>query len=279
MNWDSKTTQIFDAPKRKIAPLLHMTLPLRLRRNFTPMFIAKTPRLLPFLLCSLALMAPSARSADFIWSAPQQITGNGDVSTLGTLIGAFNVGDTGVPSTSVNGVTFVSFAAPGGNGTVGGFTLTSSGGTFASNSGSGSSEPPFSSLSPEYQTLLMSRVAMVFGTFSMTMTGLIVGQEYQFQAWVNDSSGEFGYETVFVTGMTSVTLSGNTGGAPGGLGELVTATFVADSTSQVINFNWSEVGFLNAFQLRAIPEPGTTALLAAAGLGLLAMTLRRRRRF
>ena len=223
---------------------------------------------------AFTLLAPVAHGASITWGAPQQISGDGDVSTSGVLIGAFNVGDVGVPSTTVNGVTFQSFAAPAGNGTSGNFTLTSTG-SFAHNTAAGSSSAPFTNLSTQYQTLLASRVAGVFGAMSLTMSGLIVGAQYQFQAWSNSSDTEFDFPLRLITGSTFVDLSSNTAGAEGGLGQWVIGTFTADSVTQTINFEWGEGGLFNAFQLRqfdqpaGVPEAGSTlALLGCAVTGL-----------
>ena len=48
--------------------------------------------------------AASTHAALIAWGAPTGITGDSDVSTAGTLVGAVNVGAPGVGSTTVNGV-------------------------------------------------------------------------------------------------------------------------------------------------------------------------------
>ncbi len=228
-----------------------------------------------------ALFLHSAGAADIAWGVPAQISGNADVSTNGNLVGAFNVGGVGVPSTTVNGVPFQSFAAPGGNGTVGNFTLASSGGTFASNVDSGSSSAPFSTLTAQYQALLMSHVVGVSGTLNLIMSGLIAGVQYQFQLWVNQSSDQFSYDNKLTTGTTSVTLYSNDDHAVGGLGEYVLGSFTADSATQNISFSWEEVGYINGFQLRqipsgpaSVPETGSTLALLAFALSGLALLRR-----
>ena len=216
-----------------------------------------------------ALFPALTRAANITWGSQQQITGNNDVSMNGVLIGAFNVGDTGVPSTTVNGVVFQSFAAPGGTGMSGNFTMTpGGGGVFNSNTAGGSTMPPFSNLSPEYQTLLSSYVTPVFSPVTLTISGLMIGTQYQFQFWSNLSSQRFGYQITATGGSNSITLSCNTGGAEGGLGQFVSGFFTADATNQNISFlGDGDGGFLNAFQLRQIPEPKTSLLLVAALVG------------
>jgi hypothetical protein len=236
----------------------------------------------PKILLAAALLAcfplswRVARGASITWDTPQHISAVGDVSAVGTLVGAANVGDVGVPSTTVNGVTFASFAAPGGNGTSGIFTMTAGGGVFQSNTGAASPNPPFSSLDPNYQTLLSSYVVPLFSAVTLTMTGLTVGLQYQFQFWSNLSSQMFGYQITATAG-NSVTLSSNVDRADGGLGQWVIGTFTADAALQSIDFiGDGDGGFLNGFQLRvapsraSVPESGSTlALLGVALSGLL----------
>jgi hypothetical protein len=213
-----------------------------------------------------ALFPTFTRAANIVWGSPQQITGDTDASTQGTLIGAFNVGDTGVPSTTVNGITFQSFAAPGGNGSSGNFTMTpGGGGVFNSNTDGGSNMPPFSNLSAGYQTLLSSYVTPLFSQVTLTISGLVVGKLYEFEFWSNLSSQTSGYQIKATGGNSSVTLSSNTGHAEGGLGQFVRGTFTADAATQNISFlGDGDGGFLNSFELRLIPEPKTTVLLVVA---------------
>lgn len=214
------------------------------------------------ILLTLVLVPTPARAADINWGTPQQITGDSDVSTNGALIGAFNVGDTGVPSTTVNGVTFQSFPAPGGNGSSGNFTMTGGGGVFQSNTGGGSTMPPFSNLSPQYQTLLSSYVIPLFGPATLTISGLMVGGSYEFQFWSNNSSDMFSYQITATGGSNSVSLASNGKSMEGGRGQFVLGSFAADATTQSISFiGDGDGGFLNGVQLRAVPEPATGGLL------------------
>ena len=241
----------------------------------TPQQTSIIPRLISAsVLGALTLVASVAQSADITWGSAQQISGIGDVSTNGTLIGAFNVGGTGVPSTVVNGVTFQSFSTAGGNGSSGNFTAVGSGGVGETNTGHGSANPPFSALPAAYQTLLQSASIPFGGSIALTISGLIVGMQYEFQWWANDSSFSSG-NTKAIAGNT-VELDHNTS-SEGGLGEWVIGTFTADAATQTITFAGDgDFGSFNAFQLRnvtqtptGVPEGGSTLMLLAAALGAL----------
>jgi hypothetical protein len=140
-------------------------------------------------------------------------------------------------------------------------------------------------LDPNYQTLLSSFVVPLFSPVTLTMNGLTIGMQYQFQFWSNLSSQMFGYQITATAG-NSVSLSSNVDGADGGLGEWVTGTFTADAAFQNISFiGDGDGGFLNAFQLRllqgggSVPEPGSTLVLlgiAASGLLIAQRKLRAR---
>jgi hypothetical protein len=237
------------------------------------------------IFAALALFSPAARASSITWGSAQNITGDSNVSTDGSLIGAYNVGNTGVSSATVNGVNFQSFAVPNNSngGTVGNFTISSANQLFSDNSSHGSAQAPFSGLSSGYQTMLGSGIASIFSSgFSLTMTGLTVGMQYQFQWWANNSSDSNNYPTTATAG-NSVQLDSNAGHADGGLGQFALGTFTADSATQVINFTISEVGFLNAFQLRelqgsfGVPEGGDTLGLLALACGGLVILHRKLR--
>ena len=227
---------------------------------------------------AIALFSPAAHASSITWGSAQNITGDSNVSTDGSLVGAYNVGNTGVSSAAVNGVNFQSFAVPNNSngGTVGNFTISSGSQLFSNNSSHGSAQPPFSGLSNGYQTMLASGIASISSGFSLTMIGLTIGMQYQFQWWANDSNG--GSFPTTATAGNSVSLQSNTAHTPGGLGQFALGTFTADSATQIISFTLSEVGFLNAFQLRefqgsvGVPEGGDTlGLLALACVGLVTL--------
>ena len=234
-------------------------------------------------LIACGISASLAPAATITWGGPQNITGNTDVSTNGSLVGAFNVGNTGVFPTTVNGVNFQGFAVPSGStgATVGNFAMFS-GGTFEStNTQTGSTNAPFSTLSPEYRTLLAA--ATINRTpFTLAISGLIAGMQYEFQWWANYSQvNEALVPMHSATAGNTVTLDHNTSNTSGGRGQFAIGTFTADAATQSIIFSGPSHGLLNGFQLReisaaaAVPETGSTSALFALALGAFALVRRR----
>ncbi len=188
--------------------------------------------------CLLMVGAGEARAASITWGAATNISGDSDVSKVGLLIGAFNVGASGVPSTTVNGVTFAPLADTAGSTTIGNFTFAHPGATFSSNVQFGSASAPFTSLSADYQSLLRSGSVGSGSLITITMTGLSVGQTYAFEWWSNDSTlTPFPRYTTNATSGNTVGLDDNTTGVGGGLGRFAIGTFVADGSPQVITFS------------------------------------------
>src|SRR5207248_1737751 len=188
-----------------------------------------------------------------------------DVSTAGMLVGAFNLGGPGVANTTVNGVTFTGLAFSGPSPvTSGNFTFSGSGGIFGS---TGNSTPmaPFSTLSAPYQALLSSAVTVVSPPpLFLTISGLTVGSQYQFEWWSNNSISVTDLLTTLQAG-NAITLQLNTSSTIGGLGQFALGTFTADATSQSMFFFGSSEPALvsiDAVQLRnltpgaaTVPEP------------------------
>ena len=233
----------------------------------------------------LALTTITSHAAVVTWGAATNINPAGgaasdlDVSTTpGTVVGAFNLGPVGVPSTTINTVTFNPFAVPLGapSVTVGNFTLATAGAGGLRGSNFASGAAPFSNLSASYQNLLVPQAFTVAAnaTMTLTMSGLNVGQNYEFQWW-SDQSVPGGGITSAAAGNT-VTLNSNTTAANGGLGQFALGTFTADALSQAITFTpgGGQQPQLNGFQLRqtaaaavAVPEPGS-ALAGMLALGV-----------
>lgn len=226
-------------------------------------------------LLSLALLAltTSATHASVItWGSPTAISGDSDVKTDGTLVGAINVGSA---STTVNGVLFGGLTLSGTSVNAGNFSLTTST-FFGSGAFFSSSSAPFINLTSSYQTFLGSGGGDNGPTpFTLTMNALTVGQTYEFQWWSNNSGTSFPVVLTATAG-NSVSLSSNPSATVGGLGQYAVGTFTADAASQAISFALPSGGaILNGFQLRqVVPEPGT-ALFGLALLGVC--TLRNRR--
>jgi hypothetical protein len=245
-----------------------------------------TRRLLLFSTAILvATFAPSLRAitanAPITWGPPTNISGDSDVSTDGTLVAAFNMNG---PAVTVNGVPFASwmFTTVTTSTTNGNFTFTETSHILAV-SGLGAGNSPFSSLSANYQTLLSTALSTdENNTLTLTMSGLTIGQHYQFEFFLNgsNSAGTDNFRTV-ATATNSVTLDDNTTDAIGGTGQFVIGTFTASTSQEMIAFNGVDITqapTVNAFELRAVPEPTTMSILLVGGAILgAARTLRRKK--
>lgn len=239
------------------------------------------------LAAATLVVVPFSLSANPIgWSAAQDITSDSDVSTDGALVQAANIAADGTPSTTVHGVTFAPFATGTGHDISDHFTLD---GGYALFDGYGSVNTPFANLSAEYQSLLSTgNNGSDNSLMTLTISGLTLGDTYQFQVWINDSRGLYGENgtqpIIAMDGMMSVTLLGDVSGAEGGTGQYGLLTFVADASGmEVITFQGDNGGGMyvtgtteEAFQLRdlngapSVPESGPTmSLLAISLMGLL----------
>lgn len=231
-------------------------------------------------LIALALWAAPvpAVAATIVWGLPTTISGDSDVSTLGTTLSAHNIAGSTV---TINGVTFDATAF----GNISPHFILTGTAPFG-NASYGSADPPFADLSLSYRDLLNSAgfepsfsPSDTPDSMTLSIIDLTVGLPYEFQWWVNDSSGNiFDLTTTATSGIASVTLEHNAGNALGGVGQFAVGTFVADATTQTIVFQGAGTHpartQINGFQLRVIPEPGTGLL---SGAGLLALCARRRR--
>lgn len=257
------------------ARILHHQ-PLTTTRMSLLIYLSRRALAAGFLGLATLALAPASRAAIITWGAPTNISGNTDVSTTGTLVGAANNGNGSISSTTVNGVTFAAWPT----------VITTTSGIFslgdlASGFLSFSVTLPASSLSASYQTLVRSGTVPLPAAATLTMSGLTAGNTYQFQWWSsvdNDFIGNL--STVFATATAgnSVTLDANTTNANGGLGQFVIGTFVADGATQVVTFAQGSV--FNGMQLRqtgtvSAPDGGSAAGLL--GLALAALGLARRR--
>jgi hypothetical protein len=119
------------------------------------------------------------------------------------------------------------------------------------------------------------------GTMGVDVGGLTNGAQYLIQFWVNDSRGT----TPVPTRTTLVggnSLAVNTTQTSGGIGQYITGTFTADSTTQsfpVIG-GVGSVAYANAMQVRmlAVPEPTQMVFVAGVGAALGAWRMRKLRR-
>ena len=221
-----------------------------------------------------------AEGSVITWGTPTTISGDADVRTGGSLVAAFNMNGNTV---SVNGVPFASWTFPfmATTTTMGNFTITESPGHLLAYSTLGSASSPFASLTSNYQTLLSSAVSSDDNNaISLTINGLTLGQQYQFQWWLNASQYNgtgSGFRTTAAAPL-SVGLDDNTSNAIGGVGQTVVGTFTAGDVFETITFtgtDGTQAPTINAFQLRAVPEPSSLGLLA---LGVLLTSAARRPR-
>ena len=187
-------------------------------------------------------------AATIQWNSPQNITGDTDVLTTGTLVQASNISGS---DTTINGVTFTEFMTASGGGSAASGIFTHDG-SFGNYSGYLSAGAPFTTA---YQALLSTgNFGSNNSVMTLTLGSLKVGSTYQFQVWINDSRGIYGQQGTTVSSGSSVHMVGNITGAAGGFGQYVVGTFVADATTQKIDFQGDPgVGTLqNACMLRDI---------------------------
>jgi hypothetical protein len=229
--------------------------------------------------------ASNGVAATIFWNGAQNITDDSDVSTFGSLVDAFNLGASGVPDATVNGVTFTAFVFPTAfdfNSTVssGNYNFTETGpGELTSYNNLGTVSGAYFGLSPGYQILAGSGGGSTFlDSLQLTISGLTIGQLYQFQWWNNDSSLATSPSGLTLntigTADNSVSLLDNTSATSGDVGQYAIGTFIADDVTQTINFDGNGADpsdpLVNAFQLREAPEPSTW-LLTAIGFTVLAL--------
>ncbi len=223
-------------------------------------------RLLLAVITVLLAALGRAAATPITWSPATTISGDSDVTTDGLLIAAFNTGGPDIPTTTVNGVTFAALSLHGSTVTVGNFTFHSNA-SFLFNDHVGSTNPPFANLSAGYQAFLSSFAGGA--PITLTIGGLTPGQAYEFEWWTNASS--LGLSGLFTTATAgnSVKLNLNTTGQIGGVGQFAIGTFTADGPTEVIAFTGGPITFLDALELRAVPEPSSLSLIALGGAALV----------
>jgi hypothetical protein len=219
-----------------------------------------------------------ANASVITWGGPQNITSDAEVSTAGSLVGAFNLGATGVASTTVNGVTFVGLALNGSSSvTSGNFNLAGPGALFGNN---GSFVPGPFALSASYQALLGSVATTGIGQpWTLTMSNLVPGANYQFQWWSSDNNAGGGTDTLATAGnsVSLHTTQGPYGPGQNLPGQFATGTFLADGTTvQTITFSTALFSEVNGFQLRRISVPDTSSTFVLFTLGLFGLAAIRR---
>lgn len=231
-----------------------------------------------------SFLTSGAQASTITWGAATAISGSADVSTAGTLDRAFNFGDVGIAGTNVNGVTFNPFAGDNVSPsiTVGNTTVSAIGGNSVVQGNTGAFGVPayqFATLPSAYQNLLNSGVYDGHGDLQLTLNGLTAGNTYLLQLFVNDSRQGYQARSEAVTdGPNTVILNYNTGNIDGGLGQFVTGTFVADSTSKTISLIglstdpfYYNTAQLDGLQLRVTDTAAAAAPLPSSAFGGLVL--------
>jgi len=241
---------------------------------------------------ALSLAVEPARAAVINWGAAQNITGSSDVVTTGTLHASANFWSTGTSAGSgnitVNGVQFDGFQSPRSPSVPGSTSLTVGNITLTGTSPEAGNQnlQGFTDVGgPVSYNNLLNQLAYVVnlsttGTMGVSVGGLTNGAQYLIQYWVNDSRG--GGPATRTTLVDGNILDVNTSDNLGGLGQYITGTFTANSTTQSFQVTGGvgSVAYANAMQVRllAVPEPTQMVSLAAIGAALGAWRLRKLRR-
>lgn len=232
---------------------------------------------------ALAIVGTGSASAAAITYSAETFTNANQVSTDGTLVQALNLGQGGgtgasngtpTAAVTVNGVIFAS--TPGDGSEL--FVVNSSGDTFDAATHVPANDPIVGLADADADALIDSITFGGGATNSLArVSGLDIGTPYEIQIIVavrsngGNATYDFGHSTPSGNAAEVYTLED----VPGNPVSIVTGTFIADETSQDIHVAISTATNFeaSAFQLRAVPEPGSLALLGLGGL----YVLRRRR--
>jgi nitrous oxide reductase accessory protein NosL len=185
------------------------------------------------------------------WSTPTTISNPTDISTIGTLLYAYNGSDS---DTTVNGVTFT-----GENGTTNwgvGVTLLGWSEWTPSDFEGGKSQwstsnSPWDNLPAGYKTMLQGGTYSWSGVSTVKLNNLVVGHQYQVQVWAHTCDNSVATE--LVSGANTVALAVNSLQALDGLGQFVIGTFTANATTQSFTMDGNTGNRqINAIQVRDI---------------------------
>ncbi|HEV2330051.1 MAG TPA: PEP-CTERM sorting domain-containing protein [Verrucomicrobiae bacterium] len=231
-------------------------------------------------LIGVFALSAFAQNSQITWSSVQNISGDSDISTMGTLFGTWSpyLANTGGGPITAGGVTFVANDLPG-------FSIPS----YFTGQYTGFGNP--GTADANYNTLLQGAQFSNNGTGgTFSWGGLNPGDTYQVEIWVEDTRNignrrwENVYENSYGDAGTSAALTFPADGTA--VGQYDTGTFVANSAgTETLNFEtWCSVSGnqcaqVNLFQVRdlttPVPEPSTLALMAGSGAMML-LRLRRR---
>jgi hypothetical protein len=249
-------------------------------------------------LAAAAGTAMNASAGPIVWGSAQNISGDSDVNTSGSLVYGYQFGAGLTGTTTVNGVQFQPFNVSNGvsTATLGNVTLTSTGsnpypGVMYASSGITSGSAPYATLSGDYQSLLSSKVASYLedtnggARLDIQLGGLTAGTSYLVQWWSSVTDILYEPSQTVVLGSPNATLDANTTNTTGGLGQYATGTFTAAGASETITLLGVtmyappyDAPTINALQVRAVPEPSTYVMaLAGVACGGYSMWRRRKR--
>ena len=229
-----------------------------------------------------SLSGPAMAAATVVFGAPVALTGNPvvDVSNLGTTQVAYHFTSssaTNAIDATANGVNFAYFAGGAndenpGSVTIGSTTISSSSANFygpSPTSITGNVDFSVNTVGT-YDSILSGAFesGSSADTIVLTVNGLTAGQAYAIQLFAIDDR----FPVTLTRSETAKESGLNTTSSPLVFaGTSLSGTFTGDSSGQVgITLTGDVVAHLNAFQIRAVPEPGSLALIGTGVIGLLA---------
>ena len=230
-----------------------------------------------------AALAGVADAASISWGPATDVSASTDVATNDSTIQALSFSDAGGADATVNGVLFTAVDAVVGTTTAGEvFTFGSGEGALQVTEVGNGNVRGLGAFDPtgdaNYDNILggmFDNNVAAGPTYTFEIQNLVDGRDYTIQLWSHDGRNFDIPErtTTFDDGNgSSVTLT--QGIVPGtDNGDFVIGTFTASGTTQTINVSSNVSAVINAYQLRAVPEPGSLALLSLCGL----LVARRRR--
>jgi hypothetical protein len=232
-------------------------------------------------LSLLAAAAGPASASTITWGPASDTMGPTAISTTGTLLKAFDSGGAGA---TVNGVTFAAGETAGDDVIFPRSPYSSYFYAFDDNADLGDV-----GLDALLRTGAYAQPIGGPGTEAISISGLSIGTQYELQFFFMDQRGSYNSPpqgcrgcndrtVTFSSGSNSVTLDADpdndSSAAP--FGQFVIGYFTADATSQGFDISGSVVQQVNAWQVRAIPEPETYAL-SLLGLAGVRFLVRRRK--
>ena len=212
----------------------------------------------------------SLNAAQITWDTPQDIPQNNTYTDHFRSLGAFRYAYNCNGTNSVFVTPSLTFAPALTAGTFSDANVAiTAGGTDGAITET-TTTPPFGNFDAALKGLFGTARQRYDGTkgdayYAVTLKQLNIGRQYQIQAWVNDSrsTSPLGRTSIVKDmegGVQSAEIAHNTNvsSALGGLGQVITGTFVASATDQVFRFIGEKTGtgsgsycaFISAFQVR-----------------------------